>query len=169
MGPIQPVSGIHRILHGDTYSSRDVVCGAFASNPHQYLARRKLKSSGVVRSEVALERFQQFKSVRILLDDHLSLGLWFRRGRGIELSATWGESSRWKILPARRRELEFLAIRKGNRVCHGVEAEFPGESHGCNDCRRRKEVHSLSVAVVPGLEVTVPQCEWLARRHIQDM
>ena len=136
-----------------------MIRGALAPDSHEDLASGKLKTPGVVLAEVALERFEELKTVRVLLDHDLRLGLRFRHRCGIERRAAGGEALWRKVLSAWGAELELFAGGKRDRVCHGVEAEFTGESHSSDNSGRSKEIHRLAVAVVPGLEITV--CDWI--------
>ena len=130
-----------------------MVCCALASHPHKNFHIRELKTTRVVRAKVTDKGFKKLQTLRCRADDNLSIRLWLGSRCRVECGVSRSEALAWEVLPLRSSEAEFTSVGQWNGVRGRIERELARECHSCYDRRRREEVHRLSIAVIPCLEI----------------
>jgi len=100
-----------------------MISGALATDAKENLARWEFQTTRVarLRSEMALEWFQNLQALRIRLDDNLDIGLGCGVPCGVKLFTAGREASRWKILAARWIESERATRWERKRVGRWIE------------------------------------------------
>lgn len=90
---LQQVSVIVTDNHrSNTHSSRDMISGTLAPDPHQDLQAGQLQPPGVVWAKRTREGFENFKTLRVWLDDDFSFWLRLRYRWWVEGSPAGSES-----------------------------------------------------------------------------
>jgi hypothetical protein len=128
---------------------------AFSSYSHQNLQRWQLKPSGVVGSEVAFERPEDFQALRIWVDYNLSLWFRFRYRFWVISAVTRSKTCRWQVPSCRWLECKWFTRWRCKGIRHRVEGKLPSITHGGDNGRGGEEVHGLDVSVVPRAEIPV--------------
>ena len=104
---------------------------------------------------MALERLEDFQTLRVRPDHDIGLWLGFRHRLWVIGYITRSETRRWQVLPCRWLEFERFARRRCKGIRHGVEGELSSIANGGNDGRGSEEVHGLDIPIVSGAEIPV--------------
>lgn len=113
MGPVQDVSCFKKCILASTYRCRDVIRCALSADTKENLERWKFKRA---RAEGTGERFQNFQTLGIFLDDNVDFRLRLGHGCWVVRKVTGNKSISRKVLANWRSELERFSGGKSNTV-----------------------------------------------------